>query len=67
MHQQRDTAVPETKKESHMSEAITLHDLVYAIALLTVAALALGPIYGAVWEISAARTRRRLAAEKERQ
>ena len=46
------------------NELITFHTFLEAIGIVTVAVLVLGPVYGMLWDVSAARTRRRLAEAK---
>jgi hypothetical protein len=48
------------------NELITFHTFLEAIGIVTVAVLVLGPVYGMLWDVSAARTRRRLAEEKSK-
>lgn len=47
-------------------ENISYHTFLEAIGIVTVVVLVLGPVYGMIWDASAARTRRLLAEAKSK-
>lgn len=47
-------------------ENISYHTFLEAIGIVTVAVLVLGPVYGILWDVSAARTRRLLVEAKSK-